>query len=34
MLTIKNELMELTKKRKINKEITYKACLNFVSATK
>ena len=34
MLSIKNELMELTKKRKINKEIIYKACLNFVSATK
>ena len=34
MLIIKNEMMELSKKRKINKEITYKACLNFVSATK
>ena len=34
MLIIKNEMMKLSKKRKINKEITYKACLNFVSATK
>ncbi len=34
MLIIKNEMMKLSKKRKKNDEITYKACLNFVSARK
>ena len=32
--TIKNEIIDLCKKRKIGKEITYKACLNYVSANK
>jgi len=31
---IKNEIIQRCKKRQTGKEITYKACLNYVSATK
>ncbi len=34
MLIIRNEIKELCKKRQNNSEITYKACLNYVSAIK
>ena len=34
MSVIKNEIMQLCKKRQVGEEITYRACLNYVSATK
>ena len=34
MSMIKNEIIQLCEKRKMGKEISYKACLNYVSATK
>ena len=34
MSMIRNEIIQLCEKRQIGKEITYKACLNYVSATK
>ena len=34
MSMIKNEIIDLCEKRKNGKEITYKACLNYVSANK
>ena len=34
MSMIKNEIIQLCEKRQTGKEITYKACLNYVSATK
>ncbi|MDC3081713.1 class I SAM-dependent methyltransferase [Paracoccaceae bacterium] len=34
MSMIKNEIIQLCEKRQAGKEITYKACLNYVSATK
>ena len=34
MSMIKNEITQLCEKRKMGKEISYKACLNYVSATK
>ncbi len=34
MASIKNEIIQRCEKRQMGKEITYKACLNYVSATK
>ena len=34
MAMIKNEIIQRCEKRQMGKEITYKACLNYVSATK
>ena len=34
MAIIKNEIIQLCEKRQMGNEITYKACLNYVSAIK